>query len=471
MERKRKRSFTKIICTIGPSSNEKKILKDMIRNGMNVARLNFSHGTHADKKEAISNIRSASSETSIPVAILADLSGPKIRMGILDKPVPVKKNSYFEIGITKKSGKEVFTDFKKFGSFVKKNDRILVDDGMIELKAVDIESGYVRVKVINPGIIKSHKGINLPDVDFEIEVFTSKDRKDLLFALENGVDLIAMSFVDSSKNVIPIKHVMKKMDCDLPVIAKIERPQALKNLEEIVDSFDGIMIARGDLGVEVPLEEVPFIQKKLNKMASDRKKIVITATQMLESMVHNPTPTRAEVSDVTNAILEGTDLVMLSGETAVGEYPAKSADMMRKIALTTECSSLFHYALHNSGDHGGYNESIAKGAAEMAMDLKADSIMVFSFSGNTALLLSKFRPPCPVYAFSPSRDIVLRMSSYWGITPVYIEFTSHTDEMIAMGEKVLKKMNLIRKGDTMVTVAGETPMKGATNMIKLLKIE
>ncbi len=470
MGKKTVRSHTKIICTIGPSSINKKVLKEMIRKGMNVARLNFSHGTYDDKREAIKNIRKASEEVAIPVAILADLSGPKIRTGILTNPVEVKKNSLIDIGVTLKSGKKIYTDFPQFPLIVKKGDKILVDDGLIELKAVSVQESFVTVKVLNSGLIKSHKGINLPDADLSIDVFTKKDRKDLSFALENGVDFIAMSFVDSPENIKPLRKVMNDHKIDLPVIAKIERPAALKDLERIVDAFDGIMIARGDLGVEVPLEDVPFIQKKLIRMASEKKKMVITATQMLESMVNNPMPTRAEVSDVTNAILEGSDLVMLSGETAVGKYPVRVVDTMEKIARTTELSPLYHYALQNAGNKNEYNESIAKGAAEMALDLKADSIMVFSFSGNTAFLLSKFRPPCPVYAFSPNMDVIFKMASYWGIIPIYIEFTSHTDEMIMRGEKVLREMRYIKKGDTLVAVAGETPMKGATNMIKLLKI-
>lgn len=471
MRRKKERSFTKIICTIGPSSNSEDVLKRMIKNGMSVARLNFSHGTHEDKRSAILRIRSVSAELGIQVAILADLSGPKIRTGNIKNPVIVKKNSVVELGITKGTGKELYTDFKDFGGLVKKKDRVLVDDGMIEMRVISVEKNHVNLKVLNSGVIRSHKGINLPDAGFSIKVFTKKDKEDLKFAIANSVDIVAMSFVDSPGNIIPARRVLKTLKTDIPVIAKIERPQALKNIESIVETFDGIMIARGDLGVEVPLEDVPFIQKKLIKMTSKEKKIVITATQMLESMVRSPMPTRAEVTDVTNAILEGSDLVMLSGETAIGDYPERTVDTMRKIAITTEKSSLFKYASHEMGACSGFNEVIAKGAAEIAMDLKADSIMVFSYSGSTALLLSKFRPPCPIYAFSPNKDVVTRMASFWGVTPVFVEFSSHTDEMISRGEKILKEMKLIGRGDILVTVAGETPMKGATNMVKLLRVE
>ncbi len=462
--------FTKIICTIGPASCSEKVILQMISKGMRVARLNFSHGSHEEKRNSIKNIRTASESMGIPVAILADLCGPKLRMGQLQNPVVVKKGTIIDLGITESSGKELFTDVKKFGNYVNSGDRILVDDGLIEFKAVKVEKKFIRLKVMNSGVISAKKGINLPDIVSKLDVFTKKDRDDLDFAVDEGVDLIAMSFVDSPSNFLGIKKFLKEKRSGLPVIAKIERPQALKNLEKIVDAFDGIMIARGDLGVEVPLEDVPFIQKKLIRMASEKKKIVITATQMLESMVRSPMPTRAEVTDVTNAILEGSDLVMLSGETAVGDYPVKTVETMGRIASRAEKSPLYKYAAQISGDTSGFGEAIAKGAAEIAAGLEANSVMVFSYSGNTAKILSKFRPPCPIFAFSPDPKVVRLMSSFWGVTPIQIDFSSHTDEMIQLGERKLIENNLVKKCETIVVVAGETPMKGATNMVKLLRV-
>ena len=464
-----KMKFTKIICTVGPSSDSIDVLEKMIRGGMTVARLNFSHGDHTAHKRSIKNIRAASGKAGIPVAILADLSGPKIRVGELKEPVELKKSSIISIGTGKGQG-DLFTEFTMLPKIVKGGDPILIDDGNIELKVVEVKTNSVDCKVITPGIVKSKKGINLPASGLEIPVFTPKDRKDLLFSVKEGVDLIAMSFVDSPGSIIPIKRMLKKHSADIPVIAKIERPQALENIAEIVDVFDGIMIARGDLGVEVPPEKVPIIQKELILLANRENKLVITATQMLESMISNPRPTRAETSDVSNAILDGSDCVMLSGETAVGRYPVKAVNMMERIASATEGSGLYPYAIEKYEYELEPTEAIAKGAAEMAFDMEVDAVMVFSRSGSTALLLSKYRPPCPVFAFTPDPGVRNRMSSFWGISPLLITFTSKTDDMIRKGEQRLKEDGHLKKGDTLLVVAGETPMKGATNMLKFLKV-
>lgn len=470
MSKKGNRKFTAVICTVGPSSQDAAVLEHMIREGMRIARLNFSHGDHETHRRSVQNIRESSAAADIPVAVLADLSGPKIRVGELDDPVTLKKREIITIGIGKGSG-AIYTDFKLLPQTVKKGDPLLIDDGTIELKVIRIEGTAVVCRVVTPGTVKSRKGINLPAAGLDIPVFTKKDREDLIFSIKEGVDLVAMSFVDSAESVLPVKKTLKKYGADIPVIAKIERPRALKNIEEIIDACDGIMIARGDLGVEVPPEKVPLIQKELILLANRKNKLVYTATQMLESMIFNPRPTRAEASDVSNAILDGSDGVMLSGETAVGDHPVKAVNMMTRIALETECSGLYSYARQKSESRISHAEAIAKGAAEMALDMEVKAIMIFSWSGSTALLLSKYRPPCPVYAFTPEMRVRNRMAAFWGIAPHLMKFPLKTDDMIRQGEMHLRKEGYLKKGDTLLVVAGETPVTGATNMLKFQKVE
>ena len=470
MTKKGKKKFTKIICTVGPSSQEVEVLEKMIKEGMCIARLNFSHGDQKDHRISINNIRKAAERAGSPIAILADLSGPKIRVGELEEPVEVKKGEVITIGTRKGTG-TIYTGFKLLPQIVKKVDPILIDDGNIEVKVIKVEAGSVECRVVNPGIVKTKKGINLPSSGLDIPVFTKKDREDLIFSINEGVDLVAMSFVDSAESIIPVQKILKKYSADIPVIAKIERPHALENIEKIIDVYDGIMIARGDLGVEVPPENVPIIQKELILKANRENKLVITATQMLESMISNPRPTRAEASDVSNAILDGSDGVMLSGETAVGLYPVKAVNIMSRIALKTESSGLYSYALEKNNYKLDYTEAIAKGAAELAYDMGMKAIMIFSWSGNTAMLLSKYRPPCPIFAFTPDPMVRNRMAAFWGTSPHLIKFTSKTDDMIRKGEQALKDEGHLKKGDTLLVVAGETPMKGATNMLKFLKVD
>jgi pyruvate kinase len=469
VRKKNKFVKTKIIATIGPSSTSEKVLLRMVKAGMSVVRLNFSHGTHDLHREVIKKIRKISEGEDIPVAILQDLSGPKIRLGQLPEPVELKKNQLIKLSIVQTQETPLYTDFKPLVDIVKKNETILVDDGNIELLVKDVQPSYVMCRVKVPGIAKSRKGINLPESDITIPVFTGKDRSDLEFGLEQGVDLVAMSFVESSRDIIPIKEMMEKFSREVPLIAKIERPIALTNIEGIMEVFDGIMVARGDLGVEVPPEEVPVIQKKLIHLANIKNKLVITATQMLESMIDNPRPTRAEASDVSNAILDGSDAVMLSGETAVGRYPVKTVEMMRRIAQTTESSQLYQYSNEQKKDNFNHTEAIARSAAEIAKDLKAKYIFVYSFSGNTALRLSKYRPHCPVFAFTSQKDVLIKMAAYWGIFPYFIPLSPNTDEMIRKGEELLKNKKLVKPGDLVITVSGRSPMKGATNMLKISK--
>ena len=462
---------TKIVATIGPSSSDEKTLSKMIKKGMNVARLNFSHGDYDSHKKVINVIRNISEHEDLPVSVLQDLSGPKIRLSKMEYPIELRKNDIIRISVDKTDDSELHTDFEKLPYYVKQGDKMLIDDGYIELKAVNIKRNLIEAKVIQGGFAKSKKGINLPDVSVNIPVFTEKDRKDLEFGLDNNVDIVAMSFVSCARDVVPIRKMISKRTKNIPIIAKIERPIALKNIDKILDAFDGIMVARGDLGVEMPLENVPLIQKDLILRANNKNKIVITATQMLESMINNPRPTRAEASDVSNAILDGTDAIMLSGETASGKFPVKAVQTMRNIAEITENSTLYNYAI--SMPHSakiGNTEAIVKSAAIMSEELDVKFILVFTYSGNTALLLSKYRPRCPIVAFSPQKDVVRRMGIYWGVDPHYIEFIRNTDEMILKGEDMLKIKKIVKSGDLILTIAGLTPMKGATNMLRVSRI-
>ena len=460
---------TKIVATIGPASSNEKTLRRMIKNGVSIARLNFSHGSHDDHRRVIETLRKISENQNTPIAILQDLSGPKIRLAKLKEPVTLKKNKLVTLSVNPSLDAELYTDFKELPQLVNANDTILLDDGYIELRAHEIRKDAVKCRVIVPGIAKSRKGINLPDASVSIPVFTAKDREDLAFGLEQGVDMVAMSFVENAGDITPIREMVNRLspNREVPVIAKIERPSALQNIEKIIDTFDGIMIARGDLGVEVAPEEVPVIQKKIIRMTNFENKLVITATQMLESMMSNPRPTRAEASDVSNAILDGTDAVMLSGETAAGKYPVQAVEMMKRIALTTENSNLYPYFIDRKKEHFSLTEAIVKNASELAEDLQAKVIMVYTHSGKTALLLSQYRPRCPILAFTPHRDTVNRMAAYWGVSPHYIEFVASTDEMIHRGEEHAKTKGLIKPGDHVVTAAGVTLMKGATNMLRV----
>ncbi len=460
----------KIVATVGPSSADEATLLRMIKNGMSVARLNFSHGSHEAHLEVIERIRHISKKEGYPVAILQDLCGPKIRLSQMVEPVALKRNQVIKLSVDKSADADLFTDFFELPSVVKKGDAILLDDGYIELIALEVLADHVVCRVKVPGLAKSRKGINLPDMTASIPVFTPKDREDLAFGLEKGVDLVALSFVETRSDIEPIREMIEASRGNPMVIAKIERPAALRNIQGIVKAFDGIMVARGDLGVEMAPEEVPVFQKKLIHLANTENKLVITATQMLESMIGNPRPTRAEASDVANALMDGSDAVMLSGETAAGKYPVKAVNMMKRIALTMENSLLYDYTVQRQKEQISHTEAIAESATKIASDLKAKCIMVYTLSGNTALLLSKFRPPCPILAFSPYMESVWKMAAYWGVSPHCIDFTPYTDEMILLGEEHVKGEKLVKSGDLVITIAGVTRMKGATNMLRISKV-
>ena len=460
---------TKIVCTIGPSSSSIKTLRQLIRAGMDVARLNFSHGSHKGHKGVIRSVRRLSTELDKPVAILQDLQGPKIRTGELKEGrVELKKNQEWTITTRRIKGGQglISTTYRGIVSDLKRGDAILIDDGMIELKVLSKDKEQLYCKVISGGILGEHKGINLPGVRTRIPSLTKKDKEDLKVGIEAGVDYVAISFVRSAKDVRALKRFLKNKKVDIPVIAKIEKPQALDELEGILDVCEGIMVARGDLGVELSPEKVPVAQKKMIRMANEKRKLVITATQMLESMTEHPRPTRAETSDVANAILDGTDAVMLSAETSVGKYPVESVRMMRKIARETETN--FPTKPLYDRRPSNFPDVISEAACLAADDLGLKAIVAFSQSGFTAGLISKYRPPVPIIACTPDVEVQRRLALYWGVNARVVPHLVGTDKMIETVEDLLLKERLAKKGDR-IAILGGAPLaaRGKTNMMKL----
>jgi pyruvate kinase len=465
----------KIIATIGPSSNSKPVLKKMISSGMNVARLNFSHGSHEEHARVIHKIRSLSKTMKTSVGIILDLQGPKIRTGTLKAgtSVVLKKNAKFRITTKKVPGTSdiVSTTYTKLIDDIKKGDTLLLDDGVIELKVLSKTKDTASCRIIHGGILKEHKGINLPGVRVSAPSLTPKDRTDLRFGIQSGVDFFALSFVRSAKDLKQIKSLIKKLGSDIPVIAKIEKPEAVDALDEILKFSDGIMVARGDLGVELKPEKVPTIQKHVIHKSILANRPVITATQMLETMMINLIPTRAEASDVANAIYDGTDATMLSGETAVGNHPVEAVQMMKKISTEAETSYLMKYNIqHEKDPENTIMQAVAQSAVNIVHEVDAKAIVAFSASGRTSKFISRQRPSKPIYSFTPSTAIYNRMSLIWGITPLLIPRIYDPKRIIEAGEEILLKKKLIKKNDLIVIVTGLALKSGSTNLIKIHRV-
>ena len=465
------RRKAKIVCTIGPASSEKRIISLMIKHGMNVARLNFSHGDHETHRKRIALIREIAKEQRTPVAILQDLQGVKIRVGTIEGgAVELKKGRTLTLVPGDKVGNkdEIFISYPSLLREVKKGDRILLDDGLIQLTVTGKTRKVLRTTVVEGGILRDRKGVNLPGVRLSIKSFTEKDENDLSFGMTMGVDYVAISFVREADDIRKVKEWMQKRNHSIPVIAKIEKPEALSNIDEIFSEVDGIMIARGDLGVEMPPEEVPLIQKGLIEKANKKGKIVITATQMLESMTEHLRPTRAEATDVANAVLDGTDALMLSAETASGRYPIEALEMMDRIIRHTEQmkDSESSYVRGHI-----FAEATADAACRAAEDINARVLVAFTQSGFTARLLSKFRPRVPIIALTPDEKIENRVSLYWGVTPKIMQLPATTDEMIKEIEKSLLSERVVKKGDGIV-ITSSSPLstQGKTNFMKLHRI-
>lgn len=464
----------KIVCTIGPSSENREIIRRMIENGMDVARLNFSHGNYEWFENIIKIIRQEAKNIKKSIAILQDLQGIKIRISDVENDeIQLKDGMTVEIypGNELSNAKRIFISYPSLIEDVKPGEDILIDDGILKIKVIDKLQDRLIGKVIEGGILKSRKGVNLPFTRTSISSFTEKDKSDLIFGIKMDVDYIAVSFVRNASDIELIKKWAKEQNIVLPpIIAKIEKREALKRIHEILDVTDGIMVARGDLGVELPAEEVPFYQKMLIYIANQRKKIVITATQMLESMTEHSRPTRAEASDVANAVLDGTDALMLSAETATGKYPVESVKTMNSIISFTEES--FSDKIINPFKVSKYiPEAIASGAVRVAQDIEAKAIVVFTHSGFSALLISKLRPFMPVVAFTPDEKVYRRLSLLWTVIPMHIpkEIDMIDNLFLKETETELKKLNLVKDGDAVVFVAS-SPFLGNRNVVRLHKV-
>ncbi|MBI5876593.1 MAG: pyruvate kinase [Chloroflexi bacterium] len=468
---------TKIVATLGPASRSEEQIAALIGAGVDIVRLNFSHGTHDDHGEVITRVRRVAERLGRPVGIMQDLQGPKIRVGKLAGGQPVQLENGTTLTITTRdvvgSGALVSTTYQGLPSDVKAGDRILLDDGNLELRVEAVRADEVTTTVIQGGLLGEHKGINLPGVDVSAPALSQKDRDDLAFGLQNGVDYVAMSFVRRGEDVLGAKSLIRALcGADVPVIAKLEKPQALDNLRDILEAADGVMVARGDLGVELSPQEVPIAQKRIIAAANMRGRLVITATQMLESMIENPRPTRAEASDVANAIFDGTDAVMLSGETATGAFPVQAVSMMATIAMEAE-RNLDRWGRwrDNSVVTSDDARAIASAAVELSLERDVKAILAFTRSGRTARLLSKERPACPIYAFSPDAVVVRRMALMWGVYPRQTPFVSTSEAMFETADETVLAHGLAERGDPVVFV-GSMPVidGGHTNFLKLHRI-
>src|ERR1700741_3787484 len=461
---------SKIVCTLGPATNSPRMIRRLLEAGMDVARLNFSHGTHETHAQSIAMVHAAAAELGKTVGILADLQGPKIRTGALagGGTVTLRGGQQFIITTAKILGDStrVNTTFRPLPREVKSGDRILLSDGLIELRVEKVRGPEVICRVINGGVLGEHKGINLPGVKLRVPALTPKDREDLRFALSHNVDFIAASFVRRPEEVLQAKALIRHAKKDTPVIAKLEKPEAIENLEGILRVSDDVMVARGDLGVEMSPETVPVVQKNIIARAREFRRPVITATQMLESMTQNPRPTRAEASDVANAIFDGSDAVMLSAESASGKYPIEAVSMMASIIREAE-SSIREFPRPAQQEQLRVPGTVAGLVCHASRELHMKVIAVFTHSGFTARLISRYRPLVPIVAFSPEQETRRRLAMIWGVYPRNIQDLRKIDGLAAGAEKRLLEERLVRKGDIIGIVAG-TPMgiRGTTNFMK-----
>jgi len=454
----------KIVSTIGPASEGDEVLEKLMLAGMNVARLNFSHGSHQDHAERIARIRRVSEKLGISVGILQDLQGPKIRVGELPEPLQLSEGeeiTLYATGTTppESNTKTIPVDFRQLFDSVRTSDKLLLDDGRLALEAISVKGhNALTAKVLVGGSLSSHKGINLPGVRLRIAGFTEKDEADLAFGISQGVDAVAISFVRTADDVKKVQYAMERF-CSgkrLPLlIAKLEKPEALDNLDAILEVVDGVMVARGDLGVELPPERVPVQQKHIIRVANHRAKLVITATQMLESMITNPLPTRAEASDVANAVFDGTDAVMLSAETAAGKYPVEAVQMMNRIVCEAETHFLeWGMEQHVQGFEHSDAASMARAAQALANDENVTAVACFTMQGETAWLLSKIRPRVPIMAFTPEQFTYGRLAFLWGVRPQLVPFVNTLEEMIDHVDNALIHSDVVQSGDQVVLVCG-----------------
>jgi len=470
---------TKIVATVGPACDNEEKLDALMEAGVDVFRLNFSHGEQAAKSDVIRTIRELSRRRERAVAILGDLQGPKIRTGKMQGG-SMELIAGSEVTITTRellgSGDTIPTIYQGLPSDVVPGDRILLDDGLMELRVLGVTGPDVRCSVVSGGLLKDRKGINLPGAKVSAPALTEKDREDLLFCMSEELDFVALSFVRQASDVLELKEILKSHKSELRVIAKIEKPEAVDNFDSILEVSDGIMVARGDLGVEISPEKVPLIQKRIIRSCNKAGKPVITATQMLESMVLNPRPTRAEVSDVANAILDGTDAIMLSAETASGKYPIEAVTMMVQVARDVEGdpqlkNQVFH-PIHELDGFPCLAEVIGQAACRVAEGVGAAAILAFTQTGSTAALVSKYRPALPIYAVTPSRAVRRRLTLYAGVQSLRVQIEGDTEAQIRSVEKTVLATGRLKKGDVVViTMGSPLSTSGTTNLMKVHRLE
>lgn len=459
---------TKIVCTLGPSTDDENVMRSLIEEGMNVARFNFSHGGHEEQFGRLTMLRKLREEMKRPVAALLDTKGPEIRLKeFASGKVELKNGQTFTLTTEDIVGDEsrVAITYKDLPDDVKPGDTILIDDGLIGLKVKEIQGKDIVCRVVNGGELGQRKGINVPNVSVNLPGITAKDKKDIIFGIEQGIDFIAASFVRNADAVREIRTILKEHNAEhIEIISKIENSEGIENLDKIVQASDGIMVARGDMGVEIPAYEVPHVQKMIVEKCNQKYKPVIIATQMLDSMIRNPRPTRAEVTDVANAIREGTDAIMLSGETAMGKYPVEALKMMVKIAESTEQYMDYDVLPEYRSLRGDANVSNAVGVAAVrtATNVQAACIVTPTVSGQTARLMSNFRPEVPIYAVTPNEWAQRKMQLYWGVTPLKGYEEDTTEHIISHAMYVVKREGYVREGDMVVFTAGDP----ATNMVK-----
>ncbi|MDU5083372.1 pyruvate kinase [uncultured Tissierella sp.] len=466
---------TKIVCTIGPASESENVLKELFVNGLNVCRLNFSHGSHEEHKRRIDNIKKVREELNMPIGIMLDTKGPEIRLGdFKEGTIEIEEGDIFTLTTRDIVGDKSIVSVSYVGlpNDIEKESRILIDDGLVELKVLEIIDGTdIKCIALNNGTLKNHKGVNVPNVKINLPAITKKDIDDILFGIENGIDFIAASFVRKASDVIEIRKILEENNADfIEIISKIENQEGVDNIDEILAASDGIMVARGDLGVEIQTEEMPLVQKELIKKSNLVGKPVITATQMLDSMMRNPRPTRAEVTDVANAILDGSSAIMLSGETAAGKYPIESVKTMYNIAIRTEESLDYGEILKSKVaiTEVSTTNAIGKATCTTAMDLGASAIITATSSGYTSKAISKFRPKSPIIAATTTESVMRRLSLVWGVYPVLSPYSNSTDDVIELSIQSAVDKGYIKEGDLVVITAGiPVGTSGSTNLIKV----
>ncbi|MDD5438494.1 MAG: pyruvate kinase [Patescibacteria group bacterium] len=471
---------TKIVCTLGPASQKPSVIASLIKAGMNVARLNFSHGTYPEHQKLMDVVRSEAAKQHVPIAILQDLQGPKIRVGeLLKEGITLKAGSTVVFSTRAKPGKGMIpVTYPKLHLDVRAGQKMLLADGLMDVRVVKVVGRDVHAEVVTGGLLTSHKGLNLPDTAISISAISDKDKKDMTFGVKAGVDMVALSFVRSAKEILDLRYLIKAEERRLGkkatsqppirIIAKIEKREAVDCIDEILEAADGIMVARGDLGIEMPAEDVPLIQKRLIEKALDAAKPVIVATQMLESMIQNPRPTRAEVSDVANAVIDHTDAVMLSAESAAGKYPVEAVETMARIVTRTEKSKFDDVGMPGMRSYATEEEAMSSVASMLARSTKAKFVLVASLSGTAGRIVSRFRPELPIFVSTNQERVYRQLAVSWGVEPFVMPTCETIEELIERSILYLKKNRFAKTGDSMIVIAGEpVGISGHINFVEL----